>query len=108
MPSFKNTFGKEETDKNLTYDNTAFLQFTISLSVVLIALLVYILVYRFISDKQSKRLRQVKSSPLFSRQVLIEKKLEWRRIVAGGVINKILLIVGMIILAWLAMRSVNA
>jgi preprotein translocase subunit Sec63 len=34
--------------------------------------------------------------------------LEWRRIVAGGVINKILLIVGMIILAWLAMRSVNA
>jgi preprotein translocase subunit Sec63 len=107
MPSFQNTFGKEESDKNLSYDNTAFLHFSISLSVALIALLICMLVYRFISDKQSKRLRQVKSSPLFSKQVKIEKKLEWRRQLSGDIINKVLLIVALSIVAWLATQAVR-
>jgi preprotein translocase subunit Sec63 len=107
MPSFKNTFGKEETDKNLTYDNTAFLHFSISISVALIALLVCMLVHHFMSDKHSKRLRQAKSLPMFSKQVQIEKKLELRRILEGGAINKILLIVALVIVTCLGFQYVR-
>lgn len=69
MPSFKNTFGKEETEKNLQYDNTAFLHFGVSLSVALILVLLGSLIYQFFADRQSKRLRQAKRNNLLPKQV---------------------------------------
>ena len=69
MPSFKNTFGKEETEKNLQYDNTAFLHFGVSLSVALILVLLGSLIYQFFADRQSKRLRHAKRNNLLPKQV---------------------------------------
>lgn len=54
MSSFKDTFQKEETSKNLQYDNIAFLHFTISLTVVGIVLLLFFIIKDLFFNKKYK------------------------------------------------------
>lgn len=107
MPNFKSTFGKEETDKNLQYDNTAFIHFAISLMVASIFLLVFLVLRKFVKDRQSKLLRQVKNNPIFSRQVEVEKKLAAKRARSSDVLIKLGLIVGLLLTTYFAIHYVQ-
>lgn len=63
---FKNTFGKDDSDHNLQYDNTAFLFFLISISLSISILLIYFIIKQVSQGaKSSKEYNLVKNNPLF-------------------------------------------
>lgn len=107
MPSFKNTFGKEETEKNLQYDNTAFLHFSVSLSVALIAVLLGTLIYNFLVDRRSKMLRQAKRYNILPKQVQLESSLQSKRLLSRSVICRLLLIGALVVVAMFAKQSIS-
>ena len=67
---FKNTFGKDDSEHNLQYDNTAFLFFVISLSVTVSFVLIYFIVRQIVQGgKSSKEYRLVRNNPLFKEKL---------------------------------------
>lgn len=107
MPSFKNTFGKEETEKNLQYDNTAFLHFSVSLSVALVVLLVFTTLYKLWNDRQSKRVKQARRSGILPRQVQIEAGLRTKRLLSSSVITKLIVVAVLIVVVMLASKTIG-
>ena len=63
---FKNTFGKDDSERTLQYDNTAFLYFAISFLVTFSVVLVVSIVRQIArGDKSKKEYDLVKKDPIF-------------------------------------------
>lgn len=61
-------FNKEETEKNLQYDDIAFTHFMLSISVVAICVTVF-LIFKQLKHKNNQEIKILKESGLFVKQL---------------------------------------
>lgn len=101
---FKNTFGKDDSEHNLQYDNTAFLYFLISMSATISVMLIYLIIKQLTKGgKSRKEYDLVKNNPLFKEKAKIINKLLPSVYSSGSFILKVLvlgLLIGISIMAY--------